>query len=79
MISDYICKVSISGFFSIARQPSKVKQAVLRYIRNSILNATDINKVEKGAFWTEITIGPLLLLRGLIAGGVLSFTLRYKR
>jgi len=79
MISDHICEVGVSGFFSVARQPSKVKQAVLRYIRNSVLNATDINKVEKGAFWTEITIGPLLLLRGLIAGGVLSFALRCKR
>lgn len=78
-ISDHICEIGILGFFSIARQPSKVKQAVRRYIRNSNLTAKDIKEVENGPFWTETTIGPLLLLRGLIACGVLSFALKSKR
>lgn len=79
LISEHICKVGVSGLLSVARQPSAIKQAVLRYIRKSDLAPGDVNEVEKGAFWTETTKGPLLLLRGLIAGGVLSFVLKSKR
>ncbi|OAL48858.1 hypothetical protein IQ07DRAFT_681560 [Pyrenochaeta sp. DS3sAY3a] len=79
LISEHICNVGVSGLLSVARQPSTIKQVVLRYIRSSDLSPIDITEVENGAFWTETTKGPLLLLRGLIAGGVLSFALKSKR
>ncbi|KAJ4287163.1 hypothetical protein N0V90_012561 [Kalmusia sp. IMI 367209] len=79
MISEHICEIGVSGFLSIARQPFATKQAVLRYIRKSDLSPRDLDEVENGAFWMETTKGPLLLLRGLIAGGVLSFALKSKR
>jgi len=79
LISEHICKVGISGLLSIARQPSEIRQTILRYIRQSDLAPGDVDGAEKGAFFTETTKGPLLLLRGLIAGGVLSFALKSKR
>ena len=79
LISKHICEVGVSGLLSITRQPSAIRQAVLRYIRKFDLAPGEINEVENGAFWMENTKGPLLLLRGLIAGGVLSFALKSKR
>jgi hypothetical protein len=78
-IFEHICRVGISGFLSIARQPSEIRQTILRYIRQPNLTPADVDAVEKGTFFTETTKGPLLLLRGLIAGGVLSFALKSKR
>ena len=80
-ISDHICKIGFSGF-PVSRQPEKIRQAVLKYITQPILTTEEIAQVESeanGSFWTESTRNPLLLLRGLIAGGVLSFTLGLKR
>ncbi|KAL7770262.1 hypothetical protein CFE70_000195 [Pyrenophora teres f. teres 0-1] len=79
LICEHICEVGISGLFSIARQPSEIRQTILRYIRQSELTPGDVNKVEGGPFFTETNKEPLLLLRGLLAGGVLSFTLKSKR
>ena len=79
LISEHICTIGVLGFLSAARQSSSTKRTVRRYIRVSDLRPEEVNEVEKGAFWTETTKGPLLLLRGLIAGGVLSFALRSKR
>lgn len=79
LISVHICEVGVSGLHSLARQPSAIKQAVLRYIRKPNLAPGDVDEVEKGSFWTDSTKGPLLLLRGLIAGGVLSFAIKSKR
>lgn len=79
LITEHICMVGISGLLSIARQPSEMRQTILRYIRQRNLTPTDVDAVEKGTFSTETTEGLLLLLRGLIAGGVLSFALKSKR
>ncbi|KAF2653745.1 hypothetical protein K491DRAFT_780118 [Lophiostoma macrostomum CBS 122681] len=79
LISEHICKFGVSGLLSVARQPQAIRKAVLRYIRNFNLTHEDVKEIEEGPFWTETTQGPLLVLRGLIAGGVLSFALRSKR
>ncbi|KAI1674179.1 DUF3638 containing protein [Pyrenophora tritici-repentis] len=79
LISEHICEVGISGLLSIARQPPEIRQTILRYIRQSTLAQADVDEVETGPFFTEGNKVPLLLLRGLIAGGVLSFTLKSKR
>jgi len=79
LISEHICEIGISGLLSVTRQPSAIKKAVLHYIRKTDLAPGDISEVENGPFWMESTKGPLLLLRGLIAGGVLSFALKSKR
>jgi hypothetical protein len=61
----------------IHTQPDGTRAAILRYITQPQLEVKDIDAVEKSNFWSEATKLPLLLARGLIAGGVLQFTLRY--
>ncbi|KAB2100064.1 hypothetical protein AG0111_0g11729 [Alternaria gaisen] len=48
-------------------------------VKFELVYTMDVDAVEKENFFTETTKGPLLLLRGLIAGGVLSFALKSKR
>ena len=80
-IAYHICKTGFSGF-PVARQPEEVRQSVFKYITKSDLTAEEIARVEsddKGSFWTDTTRNHLLLIRGLIAGGVLSFAFGSKR
>jgi hypothetical protein len=60
-------------------QPEVLRAAILRYIAETELETTDINAVERSKFWTDSTKLPLLLVRGLIAGGVLRFVFSIKR
>ncbi|KAF8860560.1 hypothetical protein BDZ45DRAFT_800719 [Acephala macrosclerotiorum] len=80
-IAKRICETGLTGF-PIARQPESIRQAVFRYITERNLTAEDIAQVEnqgQGGFWAEITSNTLLLLRGLLAGGVLAFAFGQKR
>ncbi|KAF2477189.1 uncharacterized protein BDR25DRAFT_371170 [Lindgomyces ingoldianus] len=78
-VAQEICETGFPGF-PIARQPTKVRQSVLVYISEPHLSSHQISSVEGNpAFFTESIKGPLLLLRGLIAEGVLGFTLGHKR
>jgi hypothetical protein len=58
-------------------QPDETRAAIFRYITQPQLAMKDIDAVENSNFWSDATKLPLLLVRGLIAGGVLQFTLRY--
>lgn len=60
-------------------QSKAVRMAILQYITQPNLSTEHIDAVEKSMFWSDTTKLPLLLVRGLIAGGVLQFTLRYVR
>ncbi|KAI1366807.1 hypothetical protein F5Y08DRAFT_112758 [Xylaria arbuscula] len=76
-----ICHVGLGGF-PIARQQAHVREAVFKYISQYNLNAEDISAVETsgdGEFWTESTKPLLFLIRGILAGGVLTFALSRKR
>ncbi|KAG0649292.1 hypothetical protein D0Z07_4347 [Hyphodiscus hymeniophilus] len=78
-IAKHICKAGMNGF-PIARQPEPVRQAVFRYITERNLTAEEIAQVEnEGGFWADTTSNTLLLLRGLLAGGVLAFAFGQKR
>src|SRR5579871_4628053 len=55
----------ISTASPIARQPKAVREAVFRCITEPKLTPKEVAEVERST---------LLLLRGLISGGVLSFT-----
>jgi hypothetical protein len=81
LITTHICDNGIDHL-PISRQPVEVRDAVRTYVLKSHLTAEEIAIVEDDSpagFWTENTRGPLLLLRGLFAGGVLSFCLGQKR
>lgn len=77
-IAKEICEGGL-GKLQIARQPAKVRRAVYVYITKFELDTEEIDAVEGEGFWTDATKGPLLLLRGILAGGVLVFTLSQKR
>jgi hypothetical protein len=74
-----ICNTGVPGF-PIMRQPEAVRECVREYILNDTLNISQINSVEVySGFFTESIKGPLLLIRGLLAKGILSFAFRQKR
>ena len=76
-----ICHTGLDGF-PIARQQEHVREAVFRYISQYNLNLEDVRAVEgsgDGEFWTESTKPLLFLIRGILAGGVLTFALSRKR
>ncbi|KAI1804470.1 hypothetical protein F4811DRAFT_552846 [Daldinia bambusicola] len=79
-VTERICKTGLNGF-PITRQREHIRQAIIRYITEAEPSVEDIALVEDtglNGFWTGAS-EPLLLLRGLIAGGVLGFTLGQKR
>lgn len=77
-VADFICETGISGF-PIARQPTEIRDAVRCYITKLDLSSDETRAVKNSAFWGETTIKPILLLRGLLAGGILAFALGQKR
>lgn len=78
LIAKHVCDKGIEGLH-IGRQLPPMRKAVFRYITGLNLTETEIHAVEQSDFWTDLTHGPLLLLRGLIAGGILSFVFGAKR
>jgi hypothetical protein len=63
----------------IRNQAEACSAAIYRYITEADLTIEQVDAVEKGRFWTESTKQSLLLVRGLIACGVLRFALSTKR
>ncbi|KAF5620121.1 hypothetical protein F52700_11441 [Fusarium sp. NRRL 52700] len=77
-VTETICDTGMTGF-PIARQPRRIRDAVQRYISHPEPTASDIEAVETSTLWNEMTSRNILLLRGLFAGGILSFALGSKR
>lgn len=77
-LADFICNIGMSGF-PIARQRTQIRNAVNRYISNVDLTTKEIDAVEQSPFWGETTSDNILLLRGLLSGGIISFAFGQKR
>ncbi|KAF2664444.1 hypothetical protein BT63DRAFT_89804 [Microthyrium microscopicum] len=80
-VATHICAFGLPGL-PVAHLSNSSKQLVLRYITELDLSQEDVTLVEDdsdGKIWTKSTRGPLLLTRGLIAGGVLSHVFSNKR
>ncbi|KAF4333347.1 hypothetical protein FBEOM_12860 [Fusarium beomiforme] len=77
-VTELICDTGIT-VFPIGRLPRRVRDAVRRYISQHEPTAADIETVEGCSLWNETTSRNVLLLRGLFAGGILSFALGSKR
>lgn len=77
-LADHICSHGLDAF-QVSRQPEEIRKAVRSYITKASLNVAEISAVEKTPFWTERTKPSLLLIRGIIAYGVLEFVLGQKR
>ncbi|CAK7212634.1 hypothetical protein SCUCBS95973_001530 [Sporothrix curviconia] len=78
LVATHLCSCGVRGF-PIALQPDSVRNAVFRYLTTLRLTDAEVAVVEQSVFWTDATKGPLLLLRGLLAGGILVFVLATKR
>lgn len=79
LLAEEICSNGVPGL-PIMRQKPAIRECIREYILNSNLDMDQIKSVEvKSGFFTESMKGPLLLIRGLIAEGVLSFAFRQKR
>ncbi|KAI0892952.1 hypothetical protein F4806DRAFT_488627 [Annulohypoxylon nitens] len=75
-----IGEIGLNGF-SITRQPAHIRDAVYKYITEPEPGADIISLIEDespSSFWMS-SKDTLLLLRGLIAGGVLAFAFGHKR
>ncbi|OHF02115.1 hypothetical protein CORC01_02694 [Colletotrichum orchidophilum] len=68
-----------SAGLPMGAQPASVQKAVYTYISKTSLSQVEIEAVEKSDLWSPATQNTLLLLRGLIAGQVLSFVFCQKR
>ncbi len=78
-VATQICETGLSGF-PIARQPESVRQAVYGYITEpTVAESDEVEKQNPQESWAETTRNTQLLLRGLIAGGVLVFAFGQKR
>ncbi|KAL5943080.1 hypothetical protein ACKVV1_001918 [Pyricularia oryzae] len=80
-VASRICATGLSGL-PIARQNKKSRAALLTYLTKVKLTPAEINAVkcaQQGGFWSDATKAPFLLLRGILAGGILAFTFARKR
>ncbi|KAF5023030.1 hypothetical protein F66182_4914 [Fusarium sp. NRRL 66182] len=77
-VANSICSTGMSGL-PIARQGRSTRDAIHNYMTRWNLTTAEISRVEDSLFWDDTTKGPILLLRGLFAGGILTFTLGQKR
>lgn len=78
LIAKHIVEFGIIGLPTSSQSPT-MQSSLLQYISGTNLTDDEIRAVEDSKFWTESTKSPLLLVRGLIAGGVLRFALGTKR
>ncbi|KAL5118323.1 hypothetical protein ACEQ8H_003833 [Pleosporales sp. CAS-2024a] len=77
-LARHVVEFGIAGLPSSSQSP-EVQAALLRYITEPELTSSEIATVEENRFWTESTKSPLLIIRGLLAGGIVKFALGTKR
>ncbi|RMZ73552.1 very large low complexity [Pyrenophora seminiperda CCB06] len=78
LIAKHVVEFGIIGLPTSFQSPS-TQASLLQYITETNLTENKIRAVEESTFWTKSTESALLLVRGLIAGGVLRFALGTKR
>lgn len=78
LLTAQIIEYGLTGL-PICNQQKDTQESIMRYISTIDLTAKEVHEVEGSRFWTAATREPLLLVRGLIAGGVLRFVLSQKR
>jgi hypothetical protein len=78
LLAKHVVEYGLVGLPTSSQSPN-VQAALLRYITKAELTAGDISAVENSKFWTNRTKSPLLLIRGLLAGGILQFAFSTKR
>ncbi|KAL5612882.1 hypothetical protein BROUX41_004040 [Berkeleyomyces rouxiae] len=80
-IAENICQKGIPSF-SVIAQPTHVRNIIRSYILDADISAETVAEIEKTfckASYTDTMFGTLLLLRGLLGLGILSFAFMKKR
>ncbi|KAK1673137.1 hypothetical protein BDP55DRAFT_634371 [Colletotrichum godetiae] len=77
-LARHLSEAGLSGL-PMGTQPASIQQAVYTYISKTTLTQVEVDAVEKSDIWSPTTQNSLLLLRGLIAGQILSFVFCQKR
>jgi hypothetical protein len=82
LIAKHVCEFGIDGF-PITRQQKSVRDAARQYLVKFDLSDDEIKDVEglgQGSLWESTAAkSSLLVLRGLLAGGILAFVFGHKR
>ncbi|KAF3031198.1 hypothetical protein E8E12_000087 [Didymella heteroderae] len=78
LIAKHVVEFGVIGL-PTSSQPPDIQAALLNYIVQVEPMPKDVQVVENSRFWTTATESPLLLVRGLFAGGILRFALGTKR
>ncbi|EME83378.1 uncharacterized protein MYCFIDRAFT_203611 [Pseudocercospora fijiensis CIRAD86] len=78
-IAGDICSNGMRGL-PIVHQPQDLRDAIFEYISDVDVSAAQINIVQQAELWSDEVCRPsILLLRGLLAMGILEFALHSKR
>lgn len=78
LLATHICETGITGL-PIARYSEEIRFLISKYISEPELSAEEISAVEDSEFWEASISTNILLVRGLLAGGILGFVLGDKR
>lgn len=78
LLATHICETGITGL-PISRQSQEIRFLISKYISEPELSAEEISAVEDSEFWNASASTNILLVRGLLAGGILGFVLGEKR
>ena len=78
MIASEVCEAGVPGV-PIWNLPKNVRAVLFRFLTDFKMDEADTEPLQHCVFAVDSTRKSLLLLRGLIAGGVLAFALQQKR
>jgi len=79
LIAKHIVEYGLTGLSTRAFSGPEEKTALETYILQPVLTPDQITAVEGSKFWTDSTKHAILLVRGIIACGILRFALSSKR
>ena len=78
MVAREVCEAGVPGV-PVWNLPQHVRAVLFRFLTDSNMAEADIGPLQHRVFAVDSTKKSLLLLKGLIAGGVLVFALQQKR
>ena len=78
MVAREVCEVGLPGV-PVGNLPQHVRAVLFRFLTDLNMAEADIEPLQHRVFAVDSTRKSLLLLKGLIAGGVLVFALKQKR
>ncbi|KAI9679782.1 MAG: hypothetical protein M1817_004796 [Caeruleum heppii] len=78
LVTSELCQGGLPGV-PVWRLPRQIRALLFRFITEMHMDEADMEPLQHHAFDVESTRRSLLLLKGLIAGGILTFALQQKR